>query len=366
MIAVAEAALIGREAEYVTDVMQSERLSMGRYVEKFEGLVGGVTKAAHVVSCCNGTAALHLALLAGGITAGDEVIVPAFAYVAVANAVRYVGATPVFCDVNYSTWNITADAVDRLVTSRTRAVIAVHTYGAPVDLFTLEMVCSKHKLLLIEDAAEAMGATFLGAPIGQHSTVATFSFYGNKIVTCGEGGALVTAHAGLAEKARLYRGQGQGARRYWHEVIGYNYRLTDLQAAVGCGQLEDLAKHLHFRQQIADMYVNDLNGLVSFQEVPVGSHHAWWMVCVLLPDGVNRDEVMGFMKMDDIETRPAFYVIPRMPAHFGASGAWHTSQELSERGLVLPTHSKLTHTDIRTVCTSLRRALARLGVPCQA
>ena len=272
-----------REAEYVRECLESTWISSrGQYIERFEREFAVVCGAAHAVACNTGTAALHLAMLALGIGPGDEVIVPTLTYVASANAVRYTGATVRFVDSDPETWNLDPADVERKIGPRTRAILAVHLYGEPAGLDPLLEIAEAHGIDLIEDAAEAHTASYQGRPVGALGTIGTFSFYGNKIITTGEGGMVVTNDAALAERATLFRGQGQAFDRlYWFPVIGYNYRMTNIEAAIGLAQLDGLKERLSRRRDIAARYRANLDrrsrppssrGQPRDREAPTG----WW------------------------------------------------------------------------------------------
>lgn len=366
MIPVAQPALIGHEREYVLDALAHGQLSAGPYVERFEltfaPLMGGV----HGVACSNGTAALHLALLAAGIRPGDEVIVPDYTYVATANAVRYCGATPVLVDVNPHHWTVDAATVERAITPRTRAIIGVDLYGHPANWADLRTLADgREGCVLIDDAAEAHGAELqvLGgtrSPL-HWADAATYSFYGNKLVTCGEGGMVVTNDLGLAERMRLYRGQGQSpGRRYWHPVVGFNYRLTELQAAVALGQVEHLRWHLGQHRLVAAQYRGALTGSpVRLQQESDHVKSAWWVVAVELPTGVPRENIELRLRAQGIDTRPGFTPLHRLPMYQVADGDrdFPVASALGDRILILPTFAQLTMDQIDQVATTLRRAL---------
>lgn len=237
-IPVAEPSLDGREKEYVMECLESGWISgSGKYIDRFEESFARFCNARHGVAVANGTVALHVALLALGITAGDEVIVPDLTYIAAANSVLYCNAKPVFADVDPVTWTLNPAEVERKITPRTRAIIAVHLYGHPVEMGQIQKLAKNHKLFIIEDAAEAHGAEYKGRRIGSIGDIATFSFYGNKIITTGEGGMIVTNDDTLARQSRLLKGQGMDPeRRYWFPMLGYNYRMTNIQAAIGLAQ----------------------------------------------------------------------------------------------------------------------------------
>src|SRR5581483_301487 len=260
---VAEPFLGDEELRYVAECVQTGWVSSaGKFVRRFEELFAELFEVEHAVAVSNGTTALHLALLALGIGPGDEVIVPALTFVATANAVTYCGATPVFADSEPTTWNIDPELAAAAVTPRTKAIVAVHLYGHPADLDPLLEL----GVPVVEDAAEAHGARYRGRPVGSLGAVGTFSFYGNKIVTTGEGGMVVTDRADLAARVRQLRDHGMDPdRRYWHPVLGFNYRLTNLQAALGVAQLEKLDAILERKARLAELYaegLRDVPGIV--------------------------------------------------------------------------------------------------------
>lgn len=353
-----------REAEYVLDCLDSTWISArGPYVERFEREFAKLCGAEHAIACNTGTAALHLSLLALGIGPEDEVIVPTLSYVASANAVRYCGATVRFADCDPLTWNIDPEDVQRKIGPRTRAVMAVHLYGQPADLSTLLELTRAHDLALVEDAAEAHGARYRGRPVGAVGSINAFSFYGNKIVTTGEGGMVVTDDPDLAERALLFKGQGQAFdRTFWHPVIGYNYRMTNIEAAIGLAQLERLEENLARRREIVAAYRSSLATVegITFQGSTEGSQSASWLVGVTLPvrSAAGRDRVAARLRDSGIETRPFFYPIHTMPPYADSDvGTLAVSEDLSRRGLCLPTWFGLTDDDIDYVAGALTDAL---------
>lgn len=369
-IPIAEPVFVGNETEYVLDCMKSGWISSaGKYVELFEDSFAKFCGTSNAIACSTGTAALHLALLAIGIEPGDEVIVPALTFVATANAVRYCGATPVFVDSEAGSWNMDPVLVEKKITLRTKCIIAVHLYGLPADMGALSAIAQRHRLLLVEDAAEAHGAEYRGRRTGSLADVAAFSFYGNKILTTGEGGMVTTDNGAIASQVRLFRGQGMDpSRRYWFPVVGYNYRMTNLVAAVGLGQVETAEFHLRRRREVWESYrtgLADIEGLSSQPELDE-TRHARWMVTLML-DGssVRRDSVVADLDERGIETRPVFYPVPDLPPYVKSDGdaAYPVARDLHRRGFSLPTSAALSGADIDYVCESLRRAVAR-SVPC--
>ena len=363
---VAAPALVGRELEYVADCLESTWISSsGPYIERFEQGFAEFCGVEHAVSCCNGTAALHLALLALGVGPSDEVIVPTLTYVASANAVRYCGAEAVLVDSEPETWNLDAAKLEQAVTPRTKGIVAVHLYGHPVDLDPVLELGKQRGLFVLEDAAEAHGALYKGKRVGSFGECAMFSFYGNKIITTGEGGMVVTDDAELATKLRLLRGQGQDPeRRYWFPVVGYNYRLTNVAAAIGLGQLERIDWHLGRRREVASWYREEFDGDGRFVFSPEAewADSSFWMSSVLLTDAVDRsrDDVAAALAEQGVDSRPFFYPVHSLPPYRDRAheGSFPVADALAARGLNLPSSALLTREDVEYACAALREASA--------
>lgn len=362
-IPVAAPSLIGREAEYVQECMTSTWISsIGRFIDEFEQGFADFCGVKHAVACNNGTTALHLALVALGVGPGDEVIVPTLTYIASANAVTYCGATPVFIDSDESTFNLDPAKLEALITPRTRAIMPVHLYGHPADMDPIREVARRHGLWVVEDAAEAVGARYKGARTGALGDCGVFSFFGNKIITTGEGGMVTTDDDELAKRLRLYRGQGMDPeRRYWFPVIGYNYRMTNIAAAIGLGQLERIEDHLAARKRVAETYAQRLAGVagLSLPKSEPWAEHVYWMYTVLLErTNRSRDEIMASLERAGIETRPVFYPLHTLPPYEAmAKGEYPHALSIGERGLNLPTYSALRDEDIDRVVEALSQAL---------
>ena len=361
-IPVAYPDLQGNEMAYVTDCIATEWVSsQGPYVKRFEDAFAEWAGVEHAVTCSNGTAALHLALVALGIGPGDEVVVPSMTYVASANAVAYVGADVVLVDSDPTSLNVTPEAVAAAVTPRTAAVIPVDLYGLPVDIPALRAALPDH-VRIVEDAAEAIGARVRGTHVGGHSDIATFSFFGNKTLTTGEGGMVTCHDADMAATVRLYRDQGQDPNQtYFHPVLGFNYRLTNLQAAVGLAQVERIEHHLGERARVAMRYANrlgDLDHLLHIPPVPGDHVHGNWMFTVVLrnTDKATRDDLRERLARDGIETRPGFTPIHRLPMH-ARSDAFPVADWIGDCSISLPTHGRLTDADVDFVASRLRAAL---------
>jgi perosamine synthetase len=365
-IKVAEPRLGGNESKYVQECVESTWISsVGHFIDDFEERFAAVAGTRHAVATNNGTTALHLALTALDVGAGDEVIVPSLTYVASANAVRYCGAEPVFADVDPRTMAVEPADVEQRITSRTVAIMAVHLYGHPADMSALRDIADRHGLALVEDAAEAHASTWDGRPVGSMGTAGVFSFFGNKIVTTGEGGAVTTDDDALAARLRLLRGQGMDPkRRYWFPVVGFNYRMTNVAAAIGCAQLEQLPAFLARRQEISERYDALLAGVHGL-ETPWTHPRATrvnWLYTVLLPDhlsAADRDDVMRLMAEDGIETRPVFHPMHTLPP-YAQEDRFPVSTMLGRRGLSLPTHVNLLDEDLQAVAERLLHHLSSM------
>lgn len=359
---IAQPILGERELVNVTECILTGWISStGRFVGEFERRCAQYCKVTHAVSTSNGTTALHLALLVLGIGPGDEVIVPTLTFIASANSIAYTGAKPVFVDSEPVSWNLDPTAVERAITPRTKAIMAVHLYGHPANMRALRAICEKHKLYLVEDAAEAFGSTYYGEPAGSLSDIATFSFFGNKIITTGEGGMVLTPSAELAEKCRMLRDHGMSpTRRYWHPVLGYNYRMTNLQAAVGVGQIEKIDAIIAAKRRIATDYhilLASIPGLTLPVE-PSGSRSVYWLnsLCVdPVQFGTDRDTIMAELKKHGIETRPVFPLVHQQPYYASGSHAcMPVAEQISTHGFSLPSDASLSRKEIQRVADCLR------------
>jgi len=361
-IPVSAPALVGNERKYVLDCLDSGWISSnGKYIELFESGFREFCGVEHSISCTNGTVALHVALLGLNVQPGDEILVPSLTFVATANAVTYCGAKPVFIDSEPETWNIDPKAIASQVTPRTRGIIVVHLYGHPADMDAIFAVARKHNLFVIEDAAEAHGATYKGKRVGGIGQVGTFSFYGNKIVTTGEGGMIVTNDSALAAKMRQLKGQGMDLqRRYWFPVIGYNYRMTNVAAAIGVAQMEKAEWHMERRHEIARWYREELQSVegISFQAEKNWATHAHWMFTILVEKpAMDRDQLMSRMLERGIETRPGFYPMHMLPPYAVQNQDYPTATRLGLRSISLPTWAGLSREDVRYIAACLRECL---------
>lgn len=363
-IPVSQPAFLGNERAYVDECMRTTWVSsIGRFIQEFEERFAAHAGVPHAISCMNGTVALHLALLGLGIGPGDEVLVPSLTYIASVNAIRYCGAEPVFVDSDRTTWNLDPDDLVRKITPRSKAVMAVHLYGVPAAMDAIHAVARRAGLAVVEDAAEATGASYRGHRVGGLGKVAAFSFFGNKILTCGEGGMVVTADEALGRHIRQLKGQGQDfERRYWFPIVGYNYRMTNIQAAIGLAQLEDLERHLAARDEIRGWYAEELaeiDGVVTVPAEP-GRRDVCWLVSVVLAghDEAGRDRVMAGLRARGIDSRPFFYPCHTMPPYAHLAADCPQAVWLAARGLSLPTWVGLRREQVRSIGTALRGAVA--------
>jgi perosamine synthetase len=368
LIRVAEPVLNGNERNYVLDCLESSWISSrGKYIEQFEEAVAGFCGAEYAVATNNGTTALHLALVAHGIGPGDEVIVPTLTYIASVNAIRFCGATPVFVDSVGPQMTLDPQHVAARVTARTRGVVTVPLYGHPVDITAIEQIARRHGLFVVEDAAEALGASICDQRVGAWGDCATFSFFGNKIITTGEGGMIVTRNERLAQRMRFLRGQAVSPdRSYWHTEVGFNYRMTNVAAAIGCAQMECIDDHLQRRQRVAQWYHERLSGHGEHVLLPAaadGCHHCYWMYSVILSPArqIARDTVIQALAERGIETRPVFYPVHWMPPYREPQGSYPVAESLAQNGISLPTHGKLTEADVDYVCQQLIHVLQELA-----
>jgi perosamine synthetase len=355
-IPVYQPCLLGNEKKYVNDCLESNWISSkGKYVNLFEKEFASYVKVNYATGVCNGTVALHLALLALGIGQGDEVIVPTLTYIASVNAIVYTGATPIFVDSLPDTWQIDPEDVIRSITPKTKAILAVHLYGHPCEMLSLKEIANKHRLFLIEDCAEAIGSLYQNQHVGTFGDVATFSFYGNKTITTGEGGMVITNDQTIFDRAVHFKGQGLAKyREYWHDVIGYNYRMTNICGAIGLAQLEQIETIIKRKRQIAELY-QDLLKDTTFKVHPeIGDvFHSYWMVSILVPQPNQRDTVREHLARAGIETRPVFYPVHTMPMYSQKYQKHQVAEDIGWRGINLPSYPDLSQEQINYICDTL-------------
>jgi perosamine synthetase len=347
--------LSGRERELVNECLDSTWISSrGEFVGKFEQQFADFVGASHATTVCNGTVALHLAMLAIGLGPGDEVIVPTLTYVASVNTIVQTGAKPVFVDSAASTWLVDPSAIRRALSPRTKAVMVVHLYGASCDMDAISKICAEHGVLLIEDCAEAFGTFYRGRHVGTFGDVSTFSFFGNKTITTGEGGMVVSNNADILKKAYHLKTQAVSpSKEYWHDEVGYNYRMTNICAAIGIAQLERANYILEKKRTLAawyDKYLADLP--VDRQAEPAHSTHSWWLYSILVSPEL-RDDLRLHLRNGSVETRPLFPPVHAFP-HYNSGLDFPIAQAISRSGLSLPSYPDLNETDIRAISSTIR------------
>ncbi|MDE1824714.1 MAG: DegT/DnrJ/EryC1/StrS family aminotransferase [Candidatus Micrarchaeota archaeon] len=349
----------------ITDAVKSGWISSkGKYIELFEKEFSSYIGMKYGVSSSNGTTALHLALAAVGVKDGDEVVIPTLTNIANANTVHYTGAKPVFADSTSDHWCIDPEELDRLITKRTKAIVVVHLYGHPCDMDRIVKIAEERDLYLIEDAAEAHGAEYKGRKVGTFGNISCFSFYGNKIVTTGEGGMCLTNNAELAEKMQVLRNQGTKLKeshgnKYWTDVIGFNYRMTNLQAAIGAAQIKKIKQIVVQKRKMASHYnafLDGIDGVVTQPEMP-WAKNVYWYYSILI-DKSKRNRLMDQLKRKGIETRPFFYPLHMLPM-YKSSRSLPVAQDLSARGINLPSSPNLTKDEIKYVCDSIEQILSK-------
>lgn len=359
-IPVYQPSLTGNEKKYVNECLDSTWISSkGKFVNEFESSFASYTSVKHATSVCNGTVALHLALVALGVGTGDEVIVPTLTYIASVNAIAYTGAIPVFVDSLSDTWQMDPEDVRIKITPRTKAIMAVHLYGHPCDMEPIAKIAKEHSLFVVEDCAEAFGAFYKGKHVGSFSDIATYSFFGNKTITCGEGGMVVTNDETLFDRVVHFKGQGLAKHReYWHDVIGYNYRMTNICAAIGLAQLEQADEFIAKKRQIAEWYKDGLKG------VPVTVHgqfgevkHSYWMVSILTETPEQRDPLRDALAAAGVETRPLFYPVHTMPMYASKFQRHPVAESLGWRGINLPSWPGVAKEQVESVCRVIRSFL---------
>ena len=362
-IPVCEPLLDGNEQKYVNDAVSTGWISStGEYVKKFEEAFSEYSDCKYGIAVTNGTVAIHLALVSLGIGTGDEVIIPSFTMIATAFAVCYTGAMPVFVDADANTWNIDINKIEEKITARTKAIIPVHIFGNPCDMNAINEIAKKHKLFIVEDAAEAHGAMFNGKKVGSFSDIAAFSFFANKNITTGEGGMCVTNSPEYNEKCRYYKNMCfpvGGPRNYIHDDIGFNYRMSNIQAAIGLAQTEKADEYKKLRINNAQLYYSRLKNIpgIVFQQDQLDAENVHWMNAIVIDSkeyGHSRDELINYLKEYDVETRLLFNSMSNQPAlkKYGweCDDKYPVTDYLSENGFYLPSASSLKKEEIEYIC----------------
>jgi perosamine synthetase len=364
IIPVCEPTLAGKEKEYLLDCLDSNWISSaGKYIPAFEERFATECQCKYGVACANGTVALHLGLAALGLEPGDEVILPTFTMIATINAVTYTGATPVLIDSEPCTWNMDVEQLASKITPKTKAVIPVHTYGHPVNMDPLMELAEKYGFFVLEDAAEAHGAEYKGRRAGGLGHAGGFSFYANKIITTGEGGMITTNNARFAALTQNLRDHAfSSERHFWHKFIGFNYRMTNMQAAIGLAQTEQMGGFVEDRRRNAALYTGYLKEIPGIVTPPEAgwAKNVFWMYSILVEDefGLTRDQLRAYLARYGIETRTFFIPMHLQPIYYKAfrGQRFPVAEMLCQRGFYLPSASSLTPQQIKYVAGIVRQA----------
>ena len=369
IIPVCEPTLGGNELKYVQQAIETNWISSaGRFIGDFEARFAEYCGARYGIACANGTVAMHLAMATLGLEPGDEVIIPTFTMIATANAVTYCGARPVLVDMEPDYWQMDLNQVEAKITPRTKAIVPVHIYGHPTDMEPLMALAQQHGLLVIEDAAESHGAEYKGRRTGGLGDAAGFSFYGNKIITTGEGGMVTTNNREIARLAWNLRDHAfSHERHFWHKFVGFNYRMTNLQAAVGLAQLEQLDGFVAARRQHALEYNCRLHGIPGIRTPWEASwaRNVYWMYGILVDEaeyGMDRDALRQVLADQGVETRTFFIPMHCQPVYWEQykGERYPVAEDLCRRGFYLPSASSLTIDEIEYVTSIIRNACPAL------
>lgn len=348
----------GREEAYALEALRSSWISGGPFVDRLERDLAAYTGSPHAVVTSNGTTAIHAAFLALGVKPGDEIVVPGFAFLAAANIALHMNAVPVFADVDPDTWCATAETIARAITPRTVGIVPVHSYGNMCDMQPILDLAAPHGLWVCEDAAESLGSTHRGQQAGTIAEIGTFSFHATKTITTGEGGAVATRNAELRDRMQLFRSHGVKARRYFHEVPGHNFRLTNLQAAIGCAQLEQIGRIRDERARVYRRYaaaLADVAGTRLQRMTPAVEPLVWAIALALDPQAFpqGRDAVIAQLAARGIETRPGFHAASEMTGLY-AAGDIPVAAGLARQVISLPSSPTVSDDEIGFIVDALR------------
>ena len=365
-ISILEPSLQGNELNYVKDCITTNWISsQGKYVNQFEAIFENHHPGMKALAVSNGSVALHLALVALGLKEGEEVIVPNITFAASANSVIHAGGVPVFCEIDSKTWCMDPEEAKKLISPKTRAIMPVHLYGQPCDLSALKNLCEQNKILMIEDCAEALGSKWQGRKVGTFGDASTFSFFGNKTISTGEGGMVLFREQKVLNRAKILRDHGMSEdRRYWHEVVGFNYRLTNLQASVGVAQMERFDKIIEKKKSIFENYNESLRGIVGISLLPAEveqTFHSNWLFGLVLDEMLDRELIIKELLAYGIETRPFFYPMHKMEPYkdYKTSTSLKNSKNISSCGLSLPSSVKLSPNEQNFVIRCLIKVIEK-------
>jgi len=360
-IPISEPSITQKEIEYVTDAITSGWVSsLGKYIDEFEEKFSTYCGCKYGLATSNGTTALHLALVSLGITSEDEVIIPDLTFVATASAVKYIGAKVITVDIDEETLCISPEAIKKAITPNTKAIIPVHLYGHPANMLEINRIAKEHNLFVVEDAAEAHGAEINGKKVGGLSNSGIFSFYGNKIMTSGEGGMITTNDEKLYNKMKLLRDHAMSKdKRYWHTEVGFNYRMTNLQAALGVAQFDRIEELLNKKREIFEWYQE---GLKEMSNIKLNYQASWaknvyWMVCISIDNysEKQRDELIIKLKEKSIDSRPFFYPVSDMPIYDSCDTP--ITHKVYQKGINLPSYFDIQKNDVEYIINIIKKKI---------
>lgn len=360
-IPVSQPFFFGNEVKYVTESVKSTWVRSGKYLDLFEEKFAEFCNTSYASAASSGTTALHLLLLALNIKQDDEVIVPDLTYVATANTVTYNGAKPVFVDVDKDIWTISPEKIEERITKKTKAIVVVHLYGHPAEMDSINNIANKYNIPVIEDACQAHGALYKDKKVGSLSKAACFSFSGAKIITTGEGGMIVTNDKNLIQRVIDINNDFMSRnKKFFHSNIGYNYRLTNLQAALGLAQLENINKLLNLKIKNAGIYTSLLEDeqLIQLPPQKPWAKNVFWLYSVVLKKKNLRNRMIGYLDSKGIETRPFFVPMHKLPM-YKQIGDFSNTDYLSENGLSFPSGANLKQSEIEYICSEIKKFIKK-------
>lgn len=368
-IPVSEPKFWGNEKKYVNDCLETNWISSnGKYINQFEEHMCSYNDRKYGVAVTNGTAAIEVAAYGIGIEPGDEVIIPSFTIISCANAIIRLGGVPVFIDIEDKTWNIDTTLIESAITSKTKAIMMVHIYGHPASYFEIKKIAEKYNLLIIEDAAEAQGSKINSKLCGSLGDVSTFSFYANKLITTGEGGMVLTDDYSTYNRMKSYKNLSFiDNDRFHHEELGFNYRMTNIQAAIGLGQIEKIEEIIHFKRKIGDLYKKKLSEIpnLRFHREHENSFLVYWMYCIqLTKNNLNAKIVMAQLEKEGIGCRPFFKGLHLQPALKNlaiSKGSFKNTEDAYNYGFYLPSGMQMNEEKVNYVVSVLKKTLQKLS-----